>query len=98
MDNMLIELESTLIRKFMNIDIQNYSYGNFEELFYFIEELVNKSFTACSYTVSNTSINGEHIHIILKENDHQHALNNKLSVMLAINDFIITNIELSLLH
>ncbi|OOM09457.1 hypothetical protein [Clostridium saccharobutylicum] len=98
MDNKLIELENALTKKFLNIDIHNYSYANFEELFYLIEELVNKSFIACSYNVLNTSINGGHIHIILKENDHKHALNNKLSVLLAINDFIITNIELSLLH
>lgn len=94
MDN----LESTLIRKFMNIDIQNYSYGDFEELFYIIEELVNRSFITCSYNVTNTSIDSEFIHLMLEEIDCQYSLNNKLSVLLAINNFIINDIEVCLLH
>lgn len=98
MDNMLIELESTLTKKFLNIDIHNYSYGNLEELFYLIEELVNKSFTSCSYAIANTSINSRHIHIIVKEIGNQHALNNKLSVLLSVQNFIIIDIEVSLLH
>jgi len=96
MDNMLIELENTLTRKFINIYIHNYSYANFEELFYLIEELVNKSFTSCSYAIANTSISG-HIHIIVEEIGNQHALNNKLSVLLSVQDFIVTDIEVSLL-
>lgn len=98
MNNMLIELESTLMKKFMNIDIQNYSYGDFKELFYLIEELVNKSFAPCSYVISNTSLNSGHIHIILKDISNQYAFGNTLSVLLSIQKFIITDIEISLLH
>lgn len=98
MDNILLKLENALTRNFLNIDIRNYSYGNFKELFKLIEELANKSFTACSYTVLNTSINGGHIHIILKENDHQNAFKNTLSILLNVQDFNVQDIEVSLLH
>lgn len=98
MDNMLIELENTLIRKFMNIDIQNYGYKNFQDLFYLIEELVNKSIAPCSYVISNTSLNNGNIHIILKDISNQYAFGNTLSVLLSIQKFIITDIEISLLH
>lgn len=98
MDNMLIELENTLIRKFMNIDIQNYGYKNFQDLFYLIEELVNKSIAPCSYVISNTSLNSGNIHIILKDISNQYAFGNTLSLLLSIQKFIITDIEISLLH
>lgn len=95
---MIIELESTLMKKFINIDIHSYSSGNFEELFYLINELVNKSFITCSYNVTNTSIDSEHIHIMLKDIQHQNAFGNTLSILLNIQDFIVQDIEVSLLH
>ncbi len=98
MDDKLIESENALTKKFLNIDIHNYSYANFEELFYLIEELTNKSFITCLYTVADTSIDTEFIHLMLEEIDRQHSLNNKLSLLLAINNFIINDIEVSLLH
>lgn len=97
MENMLIELENTLIRKFINIDIQNYIYGDFEELFYIIEELVNRTFITCSYNVTNTSIDSEHIHIMLKELKHQNAFGNTLSILLNVQDFIVQDTEVSLI-
>lgn len=33
MDNILMELENILTKKFINLNISNYSYGNLEELF-----------------------------------------------------------------
>jgi len=98
MDNILIELESTLTKKIINIDIHKYSHVNFEELFNIIEELVNKLFTTCSYTITNTSINNEYVHIILKIIHHQHMVENTLSVLLSLQYFIIIDIEVSILH
>lgn len=98
MDNILIELENALTKKFLNIDIHNYSHGNFEELFYLIEELVNKSIAPCSYAIVNTSINGGHIHIIVKDISNKHAFGNTLSILLSVQKFIITDIEISLLN
>jgi hypothetical protein len=92
MDN----LESTLIRKFMNIDIQNYSYGDFEALFKLVEELVSRSFITYSCTIANTSIDSEYINISLNYINHQHSLDNKLSILLSLHDFIITDIEISI--
>ncbi len=96
MDNMLIELESTLMKKFMNIDIQNYSYGDFEALFLLIAKLVNRSYITCSYTITDTSLNSENIHIIVKDIDNLYA--NNLSILLSVQKFIITDIEISLLN
>ena len=96
MDNLLIELESTLTKKFINIDLHHYSYKNFQDLFYLMEELVNKSFTPCSYAIANTSIDSEYIHIALNDINHQHSLDNKLSILLSLHDFIITDIEISI--
>ncbi|WP_270565042.1 hypothetical protein [Clostridium beijerinckii] len=98
MDNMLIELENTLIRKFMNIDIQNYGYENFQDLFYLIKELVNRTFITCSYNITDTSLDSEHIHIMLKGIQHQNAFKSTLSILLNVQDFNIQDIEVSLLH
>lgn len=93
-----MKLENYLTKKNINSDIHNYRYGNFEELFYLIEELVNKSFATCSYTITNTSINNEYVHIILKKFCHQHMSNNTLSILLSIQNYIINDIEVSILH
>lgn len=97
MDNMLIELKNALTKKFLNIDIHNYSHGDFEELFRLIEKLVNKSSIIYSYDITTTSISNEYIHIIAKEIDPQRSLDNTLSILLSVQDFIITDIEVSLL-
>lgn len=98
MSNILLKLENALTRNFLNIDIRNYSYGNFEGLFKLIEELANKSFTPCSYAIANTSINSGYIHIIAKEIEHQNAFENTLSILLSVQDFNVQDIEVSLLH
>lgn len=94
----IIKLENALTKKIINIGIHNYSHGSFEELFYLIEELANELFVTCSYTIKNSSIDSEYIHIILKKANHKHSLENTLSVLLYIQHFIISDIEVSLLH
>jgi hypothetical protein len=98
MENILIELKYTLIGNFININIQNYDYGTFEDLFYLIEKSVNHLLPTSSHAVTNTSISNEYIHIILKDINPQNALCNKLSFLFNVKDFIINNVEVSLLH
>lgn len=86
------------MNEFININIENYDYVRCENLFSLVVESVNILLPTTILDIVNASMSGEAIHIIIACNNSQYSLNNKLSILFTVEDFIVQSIEVSLLH
>lgn len=96
--NQLYELQYNLMGRFMNINIEKYDYIKYEELFSLILKSIQELLPTYFLSIIYTSINSKNVHIIIKSHNFNYSLDSKLSVIFGIQDFIINNIEVSVLH
>lgn len=94
----LCELQYNLMAKFTNINIENYDYVKYKELFCLILKSIQELLPTYFLSIIHTSINSKNVHIFIKSHNSNYSFDSKLSIIFNIQGSIVNNIEVFILH
>ncbi|MFL0163975.1 hypothetical protein [Candidatus Clostridium helianthi] len=98
LQELLYKLQYTLIQKFVNINIEKFDYVQCQELFSQVLSTASYLLPDFYLTTDEVTYKPESNYIMMKFNSSVPLLNGQLLILLNINNFIITGLEVSIIN
>jgi hypothetical protein len=94
----LSTLQYAILQKFINVNIEKFDYVEFQELFSSVLNVTSRLLPDHYLTIDDITYNSKNNYILIKFSSTVNLLDGNLYILISINKFIITDLEVSIIY